>query len=136
MSTSIILDSPPLVPELVDATCITGAEGARRGCDGVVGSAPEIGGRDGMRSGTGGVGTTGLVKLSLFVHASLSKPDGMARFNLAGTCTGEVEVVVVVVVTFSTVVEVAMSGIFKRVICSKAVEMALRSAHVAYGKVY
>ena len=136
MSTSIILDSPPLVPELVDATCITGAEGAHRGCDGVVGSAPEIAGRDGMCSGMGGIGVTGLVELGLFVHASLSKPDGMARFDLAGACTGEVAVVVMVVVTFGAVVEVAISSIVKCAICSKAMEMALRSACVAYGKVY
>ena len=83
----------------------------------------------------GGVGTTGLVELGLFIHALELKPDGTAGFDLTGACTGEVAVVVVVT-TFGAVVEVAMSGIVKRAICSKAVEMALRSAHVAYGKVY
>ena len=134
MSASVIFDSPPPVPEPVDATCVTGAEGAHGGCDGVVGSAPGIGGRDGTRSGTGGVGTTGLVELSLFVHVSSSKPDGMAGFDLAGPCTGEVAVMMVV--TFGAVVEVAISGVVERAICSEAMEMALRSAHVAYGKVY
>ena len=135
MSVSVVFDSPPLVPEPVDATCVTGAEGARGGCDRVVGSAPGIGGRDGTHSGMEGIGTTDLVKLGLFVHASSSKPNGTAGFDLAGACTSEVAVVVVVT-TFGAVVEVAMSGIVKRAICSKAVEMALRSVHVAYGKVY
>ena len=82
----------------------------------------------------GGVGTTGLVELGLFVHMLESKPDRMARFDLAGACTGEVAGVVVV--TFGTVVEVAMSGIVERAICSEAVEMALRLVRVVYGKVY
>ena len=76
----------------------------------------------------------GLVELGLFIHTLESKPDRMAGFDLAGACTGEVAVVVVV--TFSTVVEVAMSGVIEHAICSKAVEMALRLARIAYGKVY
>jgi len=75
-----------------------------------------------------------LVELGLFVHTSESKPDGTAGFDLAGACTGEVAVVVVV--TFGAVVEVAMSGVVERAICSEAMEMALRLARVAYGKVY
>ena len=101
----------------------------------VVGSAPGIGGRDGMHSGMEGIGTMDLVELGLFIHALSLKPDGTARFDLAGTCTSKVAVVVVVT-TFSTVVEVAMSGIVECAICSEAIEMALRSACVAYGKVY
>jgi hypothetical protein len=109
MSASVVFDSPLLVLELVDATCITGAEGTHGSCDGVVGSAPGIGGRDGMCSGMGGVGTIGLIELSLFVHTSLSKPDGMAGFDLTGTCTSKVAVVVVVM--FGAVVEVAISSV-------------------------
>jgi hypothetical protein len=135
VSVSVVFDSPPPVPELIDATCVTGAEGAHGGCDGVVGSAPGIGGRDGTHSGMEGISTTDLVELGLFVHASLSKPDGTAGFDLTGACTSEVAVVVVVT-TFGAVVEVAMSGVVERAICSEAVEMALRSARVAYGKVY
>jgi hypothetical protein len=135
VSVSVVFDSPPLVPEPVDATCITRAEGACGGCDGVVGSAPGIGGRDGTHSGMEGIGTTDLVKLGLFVHASSSKPDRTAGFNLTGACTSEVAVVVVVTM-FSAVVEVAMSGVVECAICSEAMEMALRSARVAYGKVY
>jgi len=82
----------------------------------------------------GGVGTTGLVELGLFIHALELKPDGTAGFDLTGACTGEVAVVVVV--TFSAVVEVAMSGVVEHAICSEAMEMALRLACVAYGKVY
>jgi hypothetical protein len=82
----------------------------------------------------GGIGMTGLVELSLFVHVSESKPDGTAGFDLAGACTGKVAVVVVV--TFGAVVEVAMSGVVECAICSEAMEMALRLARVVYGKVY
>ena len=101
----------------------------------MVGRPPGIGGTDGTRSGTGGVGAIGLVELGLFVHASSSKPDRTAGFDLTGACTSEVAVVVVVT-TFGAVIEVAMSGVVERVICSEAVEMALRLARVAYGKVY
>ena len=101
----------------------------------MVGSAPGIGGRDGTHSGMEGIGTTDLVELGLFVHTSSSKPDGTAGFDLAGTCTSEVAVVVVVTM-FGAVVEVAMSGVVECAICSEAVEMALRSVCVAYGKVY
>jgi hypothetical protein len=135
VSVSVVFDSPLPVPEPVDATCVTGAEGARGGCDGVVGSAPGIGGRDGMHSGMEGISTIDLVELGLFVHASSSKPDRTAGFDLTGACTSEVAVVVVVT-TFGAVIEVAMSGVVERVICSEAVEMALRLARVAYGKVY
>jgi hypothetical protein len=69
-----------------------------------------------------------LVELGLFVHASSSKPDGTAEFDLAGACTDEAAVVVVVVVvTFGAVVGEAMSGVVERAICSEAVEMALIS---------
>ena len=34
--------------------------------------------------GWGGIGTTGLVKLCLFVHVSSSKPNAAAEFDLEG----------------------------------------------------
>jgi hypothetical protein len=54
------------------------------GATGVMGSPPGRGGTDGTRSRIGGVGATGLVELGLFVHASSSKPDAAAEFDLEG----------------------------------------------------
>ena len=86
------------------------------GAEGPTENAPGRGGTDGMRSGTGGVGATGLVELGLFVHASSSKPDGAVEFDLDGTCTGEVMVA-------GAAVGLATSGVVERAICSDAVEM-------------
>ena len=134
MSDSVVFAKPAPVD---DAVCVAGAEGARGGwggvgAAGVMGSPPGIGGTDGTRSGMGGVGATGLVELGLFVHASSSKPDAAAEFDLAGACTGEVVVVVLVMVgavigvEVGPVVGVDVSGVPERAICSEAVEMALR----------
>lgn len=108
------------------AICVTGADGARCGgvgAEGAVGNVPGRGGTDGMRSGAGGVGVTGLVELGLFVQASSSKPDGAAEFDLGGDCTCEM----VVVGTVGAAVGLATSGVVVRAICSEAVEMASRS---------
>jgi hypothetical protein len=67
----------------------------------------------------------GLVELGLFVHASSSKPDAAAEFDLAGACTGEVVMVVLAMV--GAAVGVDVRGVLERAICSEAVEMALRS---------
>jgi len=72
----------------------------------------------------GGVAATGFVELGLFVHASSSNPDARAEFDLGGTCTGDV---VVVLAELGPTVGLDMSGVVERAICSEAVEMAPRS---------
>jgi len=124
MSASIVFASP-----VEDTACVAGADGARGGGERakVAGSAPGIGGTDGTRSGTGGVGATGLVELGLFVHASSSKPDAAAEFDLEGTWTGEVVVAAMVAVGAAAGVVVVVSGVVDRAICSETEEMAPRS---------
>src|SRR6266478_5797042 len=119
ISASVVFASPPPVEDVV---CVTGADGARGGCGGV-GSAPGIGGTDGMRSGAVGVGVMGLVELGLFVQASSSKPDVAAEFDLCGDCTCEMVVVGIV----GAAVGLVTSGVDERAICSEAVEKASRS---------
>jgi hypothetical protein len=70
----------------------------------------------------GGVGATGLVELGLFVHASSSKPDAAAEFDLEGAWTGEV-----VTGGAAAGVVVVVSGVVERAICSETDEMAPRS---------
>lgn len=130
MSASVVFASLPSVLAPVDAAivCVTGADGARAGCgglgaEGVMGSAPGIGGTDETRSRAGGVGVTGLVELGLFVQASSSKPDVAAEFDLGGDCTSEM----VAVGTVGAAVGLVTSGVVERAICSEAVEMASRS---------
>jgi hypothetical protein len=121
MSASVVFASPPgLVLDEV-AICVAGADGARGGCGGSEGvTAAGRGGTEGTRSGTGGVAATGLVELGLFVHASSSKPDGAAEFDLEGTCEGGDKVV-------GADVGLDTCGVVERAICSDAVEMAPRS---------
>jgi hypothetical protein len=127
MSASVVFASPPpalVLGDVAVASWFTGADGARgieAGAEVGESVVAGRGGTDGARSGTGGVGATGLVELGRFVHASSSKPDATAESDLGGgTCAGEAALA-------GGGVGFATSGVVERAICSDAVEMAVRS---------